>query len=169
MKKRLLLLACCVVVAGSLSRGDAQDPSIQTRLAGKWTQHYTGMSLEGATLNITSVDSLSGRLSGKWVPPSGPAGGKEYLLRLFVRDRHGRVVHVRVAEITRLTGADDYVELHVRNTSHLVKVTLNEFEKRLDPKLFAAYTDRPSSTWTMLSHADQSIAAFVSTSATVRK
>src|ERR1700730_1984737 len=60
----------------------------------------------------------------------------EYLLRLFVRDRHGRVVHVRVAEITRLTGADDYVELHVRRTSHLVKVTLNEFEKRLDPKHF---------------------------------
>lgn len=60
----------------------------------------------------------------------------EYLLRLFVRDRRGRVVHVRVAEITRLIGADDYVELHVRNTSHLVKVTLNEFEKRLDPKHF---------------------------------
>ena len=78
MKKRLLLLACCVVVAGSLSRGDAQDPSIQTRLAGKWTQHYTGMSLEGATLNITSVDSSSGRISGKWIPPSGPAGGKEF-------------------------------------------------------------------------------------------
>src|SRR6202011_5173975 len=78
MKKGLLLLACCVVVAGSLSRGDAQDPSIQTRLAGKWTQHYTGMSLEGATLNITSVDSSSGRISGKWIPPSGPAGGKEF-------------------------------------------------------------------------------------------
>src|ERR1700731_1859988 len=31
----------------------------------------------------------------------------EYLLRLFVRDRHGRVVQVRVGEITRLAGADD--------------------------------------------------------------
>ena len=60
----------------------------------------------------------------------------EYLLRLFVRDRRGRIVHVRVAEIARLTGADDYVELHVGNTSHLVKVTLNEFEKRLAPKHF---------------------------------
>jgi two-component system LytT family response regulator len=60
----------------------------------------------------------------------------EYLLRLFVRDRRGRVVQVRVAEITRLIGADDYVELHVCNTSHLVKITLNEFEKRLDPKHF---------------------------------
>ena len=60
----------------------------------------------------------------------------EYLLRLFVRDRRGRVIHVRVAEITRLIGADDYVELHVSNSSYLVKVTLNEFERRLDPKQF---------------------------------
>jgi two-component system, LytTR family, response regulator len=60
----------------------------------------------------------------------------DYLLRLFVRDRRGRVVHVRVAEVTRLVGADDYVELHVSKTSYLVKVTLNDFEKRLDPKHF---------------------------------
>src|SRR5437588_3140071 len=60
----------------------------------------------------------------------------EYLLRLFVRDRRGRVVHVRVAEVTRLVGADDYVELHVSNASYLVKVTLTEFEARLDPKHF---------------------------------
>jgi len=60
----------------------------------------------------------------------------EYLLRLFVRDRRGRMVQVQVAEVTRLTGADDYVELYARNTSHLVKVTMNEFEKRLDPKHF---------------------------------
>src|SRR5437764_5447283 len=37
----------------------------------------------------------------------------EYLVRLFVRDRRGRVVQVRTAEITRLVGADDYVELAV--------------------------------------------------------
>src|SRR6267378_2339306 len=48
MKTRLLLLACCVVVVGGLSRSDAQNTSIQTRL------------------------------SGKWIPPSGPAGGKEF-------------------------------------------------------------------------------------------
>ena len=60
----------------------------------------------------------------------------EHLLRLFVRDRRGRIVNVRVAEVTRLVGADDYVELHVSRTSYLVKVTLNEFEERLDPKHF---------------------------------
>src|SRR5438552_5924518 len=59
----------------------------------------------------------------------------EHLLRLFVRARRGRIVQVRVAEVTRLVGADDYVELHVSNASYLVKVTLNEFEARADPKL----------------------------------
>jgi two-component system LytT family response regulator len=59
-----------------------------------------------------------------------------HLLRLFVRDARGRIVHVRVSEITHLTGADDYVEIHANDTSYLVKVTLNEFEKRLDPKRF---------------------------------
>ena len=60
----------------------------------------------------------------------------DHLVRLFVRDRRGRVVQVRVSDITRLVGADDYVECHVGQTSYLVKVTLNEFERRLDPKHF---------------------------------
>ena len=60
----------------------------------------------------------------------------EHLLRFFVRDRRGRVVRVRVEEVTRLLGADDYVEVHVNNASYLVKLTLNEFEERLDPKHF---------------------------------
>jgi two-component system LytT family response regulator len=60
----------------------------------------------------------------------------EYLLRMFVRDARGRIVHLRVADITRLAGADDYVEVHANNASYLVNVTLNEFEERLDPKHF---------------------------------
>jgi two-component system LytT family response regulator len=60
----------------------------------------------------------------------------DYLQHLFVRDRRGRVIQVRVAEISRLVGADDYIELHLSNRSHLVKITLNEFEQRLDPQHF---------------------------------
>jgi hypothetical protein len=79
MRKRMLfVLACGVVFAGSLSSSQAQDTSIQARLIGTWTQHYTGMSLQGAILNITSVDSATGALRGKWIPPSGAAGGKEF-------------------------------------------------------------------------------------------
>ena len=78
MKKKLVLLACCLIALGSLSHSQAQGTFIQAQLKGKWTQHYTGMSLQGATLNITSVDSVTGQLKGKWTPPSGAAGGKEF-------------------------------------------------------------------------------------------
>ena len=60
----------------------------------------------------------------------------EPLLRLFVRDRRGRLVHVPVSDVTRLVGADDYVEIHVGKASYLVNVTLAEFERRLDPAHF---------------------------------
>ena len=78
MMKRLVLLACCVIVLSSVSPSQVPATSIQAQLMGKWTQHYTGMSLQGATLNITSVDSVTGQLKGKWTPPSGAAVGKEF-------------------------------------------------------------------------------------------
>ena len=78
MKKKLVLPACCVIVLSSVSPSQVPATSIQVQLMGKWTQHYTGMSLQGATLDITSVDSVTGQLKGKWTPPSGAAGGKEF-------------------------------------------------------------------------------------------
>ena len=77
MKKRLMLLACCVILS-SVAQSQVPATFTQAQLMGKWTQHYTGMSLQGATLNITSVDSVTGQLKGKWTPPSGAAGGKEF-------------------------------------------------------------------------------------------
>ena len=41
-----------------------------------------------------------------------------------------------LSDITRLVGADDYVEVYVGKTSYLVNITLTEFERRLDPKHF---------------------------------
>ncbi len=80
MKKKLVLLACCLIALGSLSHSQAQGTSIQAQLKGKWAQHYTGMSLQGATLNITSVNAVTGQLKGKWIPPSGAARGQEFNL-----------------------------------------------------------------------------------------
>src|SRR6266478_4292114 len=78
MKKKLVLLACFVIVLSSVAASQVPSTSIQTQLIGKRTQYYTGMSLQGATLNITSVDSVTGQLKGKWTPPSGAAIGKEF-------------------------------------------------------------------------------------------
>src|SRR5215472_16589163 len=52
--------------------------SWQSKLIGKWTQHHVGMSLQGATFSITSVDAATGELRGKWIPPTGPASGREF-------------------------------------------------------------------------------------------
>jgi two-component system LytT family response regulator len=60
----------------------------------------------------------------------------EWLVRLFVRDRRGRIIQVRLIDVTRLIGADDYVEVCTNATSYLVNIRLAEFEKRLDPNHF---------------------------------
>src|SRR5687768_15315508 len=57
------------------------------------------------------------------------------LTRLFVRDRD-RIVPVATAEIERLEAADDYVDVHTKARSYLVYLTLNDFERRLDPERF---------------------------------
>jgi two-component system LytT family response regulator len=57
------------------------------------------------------------------------------LTRLFVRDRD-RIVPVAAVDIERLEAADDYVEVHTKVRSYLVYLTLNDFERRLDPERF---------------------------------
>jgi DNA-binding LytR/AlgR family response regulator len=64
------------------------------------------------------------------------AGSTGWITRLFVKDSQGRIVHLRVSDIVRLIGADDYVEVFANNTPYLVKLTLSEFERRLDPQHF---------------------------------
>jgi hypothetical protein len=79
MKKSTpLFLALCFVVAGVCSsvRTVAQDTSLRTKLTGKWTNQNQAKG--GATMDITSVDSATGQIKGKYIPPSGPAGGKEF-------------------------------------------------------------------------------------------
>src|SRR5205085_4516079 len=55
-----------------------QDTSLQNKLVGKWTQEMVGARTGGAILNITAVDPATGRITGKYIPPSGPAVGKEF-------------------------------------------------------------------------------------------
>jgi len=57
------------------------------------------------------------------------------LTTFFVRDQ-GRLVPVHTREIERLEADDDYVRVHTRGRVHLVYLTLNDFERRLDPASF---------------------------------
>jgi len=60
----------------------------------------------------------------------------EPLRRMFVRDARGKIIHLRIDDVSRLVAADDYVEVHAHKSSYLVHLTLTDLEQRLDPKRF---------------------------------
>jgi two-component system LytT family response regulator len=57
------------------------------------------------------------------------------LTRFFVRDR-GKLVPVSTRDVERLEADDDYVRVYVKGRVYLVYLTLNDFERRLDPERF---------------------------------
>lgn len=57
------------------------------------------------------------------------------LTRFFVRDR-GKLLPVAVRDVERLEADDDYVRVYAKGRVHLVYLTLNDFERRLDPERF---------------------------------
>jgi len=58
-----------------------------------------------------------------------------YLEQIFVT--HGaRIVPVDVGDIALLAGEDDYARVHAGGQQYLVDITLNAFERRLDPARF---------------------------------
>ena len=48
----------------------------------------------------------------------------------------GKIIHLRIDEVSRFVAADDYVAVHANKTSYLVHVTLSDLEQRLDRKQF---------------------------------
>jgi len=60
----------------------------------------------------------------------------ELLQRMFVRDARGKIIHLRIDDVSRFVAADDYVAVHANKTSYLVHLTLNDFEHCLDRKQF---------------------------------
>ncbi len=60
----------------------------------------------------------------------------EPLERIFVHDARGKIIHLRIDDVSRFEAADDYVAVHANKASYLVHLTLNDFEHRLDRKQF---------------------------------
>jgi hypothetical protein len=80
--QRLILLSSSIVVINQpnagMAAGEAADSSLATKLTGKWKQEMVGARTGGAIINITKVDPATGQITGKYIPPSGPAAGKEF-------------------------------------------------------------------------------------------
>jgi two-component system, LytTR family, response regulator len=67
----------------------------------------------------------------------GPAGAPAaHLTRFLVRDGE-RFVFVRADEVEWIEAAANYARLWARGTSYLVRMTMAELERRLDPERFA--------------------------------
>jgi two-component system LytT family response regulator len=63
------------------------------------------------------------------------ASPRNYLKRLAVRSA-GKTLFLEVSDVDWIGAAENYVELHVGRASHLLHVTMNTFEKSLDPEVF---------------------------------
>jgi two-component system, LytTR family, response regulator len=66
----------------------------------------------------------------------GNAPGQGYLARLTVK-RNQRIALVGVADIDWIESSGNYARLHSHGTSHVVRMTMGELERRLDPARFA--------------------------------
>ena len=65
---------------------------------------------------------------------SAPA--KAYLTRLPVKDRD-RYLLLRIDEITWIEAAQNYMQIHARRGTFLLRGTMSELEAQLDPAIFA--------------------------------
>lgn len=90
-------------------------------------------ALQRAVKRLHRKPSDAGRI-GRLLDSVRPADA--YLQRIVVKDRD-RLFFVNVKEIIRLSGQENYVELHTAGSSHLIRDTLNHLESRLDPQKFA--------------------------------
>lgn len=61
---------------------------------------------------------------------------EKHLDRFLVRSS-GRVLFLSTAEIDWIESAGNYVRVHARNESYLVRATMNAIEEKLDPAAFA--------------------------------
>jgi hypothetical protein len=73
------LIASCFLFVFSLPSAfpGAEATPAQSYLIGKWVVRTPGIK-EETDVTIISVDPATGQIKGKWVPPSGPAAGKEF-------------------------------------------------------------------------------------------
>jgi hypothetical protein len=80
MKNSILFcpLALTLFFTSDILVAAAPDDSLAGKFVGKWTQEMIGARTGGAIINITAVDQATGRITGKYIPPSGPAAGKEF-------------------------------------------------------------------------------------------
>src|SRR5262245_17250688 len=93
---------------------------------------HTALSRARAHLERSRPDDLAQRLASLLTDLKEGAKTPD---RLAVKSQ-GRILLLKLDEIDWIEAADNYVNLHVRNESHLMRETMTSLEGRLDPKRF---------------------------------
>jgi two-component system LytT family response regulator len=104
---------------------------IRPRAEGAWAQRPARAPGKDGHRTAPAEREGGGPAEGR-----APAPGPARLERLLVRGA-GRLVVVRIADVDWIEGAGNYVRLHLGERSHLVRQTMGEIERRLDPARFA--------------------------------
>lgn len=79
-----------------------------------------------------SIDDLSRRLQGLL---DDMQTARKHVERLVIKSA-GHIFFLSVGEIDWIEAADNYVRVHVGRESHLLRETMNNLEKKLDPDQF---------------------------------
>jgi two-component system, LytTR family, response regulator len=79
-----------------------------------------------------SLLALLGEQAGREAPP---IKRKSFLTRFMIRSG-GRVSFVKASDVDWISADDYYIKLHVGGKSHLLRISMNELEEKLDPQRF---------------------------------
>jgi len=82
------------------------------------------------------VELLEERRRARARAPDRDGTGQGYLTRLAVK-RNQRIALVGAADIDWIESSGNYAHLHAHGASHVVRMTMGELERRLDPARFA--------------------------------
>ena len=79
--------------------------------------------------------SLLALLNDRAGGETAPVKRKSFLTRFMIR-AGGRVTFLKTADVDWIAADDYYIKLHVAGKSHLLRLSMNELEEKLDPKTF---------------------------------
>jgi len=82
------------------------------------------------------VELLEERRRARARAPDRDGTGQGYLTRLAVK-RNQRIALVGAADIDWIESSGNYAHLHAHGASHVVRMTMRELDRRLDPARFA--------------------------------
>jgi hypothetical protein len=125
----LLMISIGVISGGSVTEFVVK--AFFDRGAMTW-QLLQGIILYALVASITYMRAPSGQPSFIVSPPlEGNAPGKDAASRYFIREGED-IRPIDISQIVSITGADDYAEVATLSGRHLVRMTLNQFEKTLE-------------------------------------